>query len=697
MQVIAQRWLSICGLSLLGACADGSGSAPAGARVEIAVAPLQLPGITDAEYALAVFDGAPSNPMFDEAGAVVGETNRASLVWAEPSITSGAFGSGSGGDLLYIGTCDAEHATNYVALALEVLSTADGPLVDQPAADPDFVNPCDYTAPCVLEVACAENEDSRVTFDLTVMRDAGQGFFDVAVQFRDIFCSAKAESCYVTEGSTSIGGSATVTVNGATYYQYNSATDVTYWATCDAATSLWLVYPEDPATVDAGPKLGAIPERIPGTCGAAPDPLKSYTVVQPDGVTFSSPLTLVFFDGYLGTQGTNTNQCNDIQTFAEAHVEALVLTQEDDDGDGQFDAPEQGNDRPFFAQLVFDDGSVTVLPTALNFRETTGSKLEVAGFIFAPGIDVTTSTGLHIVGGSTKDASSCLGPIALDGTAGFLGDLAIAKNRDRSGNAATTGLFAALNSYLAATIDPAGLTLVTSSTTVSKTTQPIKLLFGPTSHAREQTQVFGLACTAQPGTSDGTSLLLSDVAITCMTLDALNVTYALDLGGAASGNLRVNAVGSDGTGAFDGLPVAYYYGTEDLACAGASCNKAYFNVAVDTQFLADLGLVCRMSYAASAVAASDTTTFDTTGALADPAAKYGMIVYDAIPLTVASEAGIAPSCNSYQVGTAGYPDGAVKVKATYLEGLSYGGAGPTVDFDYSYDGGAVTALAEPAR
>jgi len=67
-------------------------------------------------------------------------------------------------------------------------------------ADPDFVNPCDYLAPCVLELACSENQDTAVTFNLTVMRDADQGFFDVAVNFEDIFCSAKVDSCYSEAG-----------------------------------------------------------------------------------------------------------------------------------------------------------------------------------------------------------------------------------------------------------------------------------------------------------------------------------------------------------------------------------------------------------------------------------------------------------------------------------------------------------------
>jgi hypothetical protein len=42
-------------------------------------------------------------------------------------------------------------------------------------------------------IACVENADVPVVFNLTVMRNARQGFFDIAVEFDDIFCSAKLD------------------------------------------------------------------------------------------------------------------------------------------------------------------------------------------------------------------------------------------------------------------------------------------------------------------------------------------------------------------------------------------------------------------------------------------------------------------------------------------------------------------------
>ncbi|MFT7580424.1 MAG: hypothetical protein ACI9MR_002095, partial [Myxococcota bacterium] len=43
------------------------------------------------------------------------------------------------------------------------------------------------------DVVCQENADVPVTFNVTLMRRAEQGFFDVAVNFRDIFCAAKLD------------------------------------------------------------------------------------------------------------------------------------------------------------------------------------------------------------------------------------------------------------------------------------------------------------------------------------------------------------------------------------------------------------------------------------------------------------------------------------------------------------------------
>ncbi|PKO63295.1 MAG: hypothetical protein CVU23_11500, partial [Betaproteobacteria bacterium HGW-Betaproteobacteria-17] len=47
--------------------------------------------------------------------------------------------------------------------------------------------------PVALEVSCVEGRDVAVRFEITLARRARQGFFDVAVQIQDIFCSAKLD------------------------------------------------------------------------------------------------------------------------------------------------------------------------------------------------------------------------------------------------------------------------------------------------------------------------------------------------------------------------------------------------------------------------------------------------------------------------------------------------------------------------
>lgn len=151
---------------------------PAGASITVEVAALELPGVNEACYSLAV-----SN----EAGQPV---------WSRANLCASRYGSGA--DISYVAPCDATDvdgggAMNTVTLTIDGLSTGVG---GAGASIEDFIDPC--AAPhnpdgCQLEVACAENADSRVVFNLTLMRQADQGFFDLAVNFSDIFCSAKVD------------------------------------------------------------------------------------------------------------------------------------------------------------------------------------------------------------------------------------------------------------------------------------------------------------------------------------------------------------------------------------------------------------------------------------------------------------------------------------------------------------------------
>ena len=162
---------------LLWACGEGPTSAETdGPSVAVGVAALNLPGVTNATYTLTVKNES-------------GET-----VWTRQA-DADTFGDGAGG-LAIVGPCDADDdpnsdtsATNTVELVLDQLDGTSGALT----AGVDYVNPAPASQPLVRTVVCAANADARVDFSLTIVRAANQGFFDVAVSFSNVFCSAKLD------------------------------------------------------------------------------------------------------------------------------------------------------------------------------------------------------------------------------------------------------------------------------------------------------------------------------------------------------------------------------------------------------------------------------------------------------------------------------------------------------------------------
>ena len=156
--------------ALISGCLAQEKAAPPAGRVAISVAPLALQGLTNAEYTVTVRNGA------NGAGEVV---------WTR-ALDADRYGDGAG-SLAYVGPCDADVAggVNTVTLDLIALYGEGGVEID-PAT---YKNP----TPLSRELACVANADVAVTFDMTIVRQAQQGFFDVAVSFKDIFCSAKLD------------------------------------------------------------------------------------------------------------------------------------------------------------------------------------------------------------------------------------------------------------------------------------------------------------------------------------------------------------------------------------------------------------------------------------------------------------------------------------------------------------------------
>jgi len=175
----------VAGLSVV-SCAQDT-SRPTGPSFEVRIAALELPGVVDACYTLAVYN----EPITALAATA--------LVWTEAGLCAQRYGD-ERGSITYVGTCDAspDGRINTVSLVLEGLCSGEG---CDPGDDDDpetidsdtYVNPCPVGRPCLIERPCDANADTLVKFDLTVMRDAGQGFFDIGVTFDNIFCSAKLD------------------------------------------------------------------------------------------------------------------------------------------------------------------------------------------------------------------------------------------------------------------------------------------------------------------------------------------------------------------------------------------------------------------------------------------------------------------------------------------------------------------------
>jgi len=173
----------------------------AGTGVEVVMGPLDLAGASDVCYSFAVVNGL--GDLVVGLGASHAEPARhpgGVLSYDLPAgygdplpggVCSTRFGDGPGGSWSYVAPCDASPGAVHhdVMIWLDRLEVdgADDPLV--PGAD--YQDPCPQG--CVAKAQCVANADVAVRFDLTVMRRAEQGFFDVAVNFGDIFCSAKVD------------------------------------------------------------------------------------------------------------------------------------------------------------------------------------------------------------------------------------------------------------------------------------------------------------------------------------------------------------------------------------------------------------------------------------------------------------------------------------------------------------------------
>ncbi len=197
-----------CPFTSLGCTGGQAPDTSSGANISVTVAPLDLPLMTDACYGLSVFGTADILSMHED-----------TLVWKQPSLCASDYGAEGG--IRFTGICDAQAGgfdengsaldvdhNNTVMLVLNDIYTGgdwdgDGVALSE---GQDYINPCPAVADgedndCILKVPCTANQDKKVLFNLTVMRDAQIGFFDTVVKFHDVFCAAKLD-CLDDDNST---------------------------------------------------------------------------------------------------------------------------------------------------------------------------------------------------------------------------------------------------------------------------------------------------------------------------------------------------------------------------------------------------------------------------------------------------------------------------------------------------------------
>ncbi|MBM4378937.1 MAG: hypothetical protein FJ086_06480 [Deltaproteobacteria bacterium] len=162
-------------------------------------------------------------------------------------------------------------------------------------------------------------------------------------------------------------------------------------------------------------------------------------------------VSLLFDTGYLATIGTGTNKANSVKPFSTLGILRAGFFQADADGNGLFGGT-QGNDLAGVLKIYLSNGTILTLNGALNFREPTGSKVEIFGFIFDPGqtasIPYGASQTYTITGGTTNGSSTSMGLRAYTSTFTFV------DGENRNGNASMSGLLADLNLALTGSPQP---------------------------------------------------------------------------------------------------------------------------------------------------------------------------------------------------------------------------------------------------
>lgn len=105
----------------------------------------------------------------------------------------------------------------------------------------------------------------------------------------------------------------------------------------------------------------------------------------------AAEVSLLFADGYVGTQGTSVNKADNIQPLTNIGIRTIGFFQTDT-GSGTFTL--QGNDVPGTVRFFLADNTVVSRSGSLVWRETQGSNVQVFGFLLNAGQpDVVLNAG----------------------------------------------------------------------------------------------------------------------------------------------------------------------------------------------------------------------------------------------------------------------------------------------------------------
>lgn len=168
-------------------------------------------------------------------------------------------------------------------------------------------------------------------------------------------------------------------------------------------------------------------------------------------------VSVPFYEGFIGTQGSNTGQANNVLNFSTLGISRVSFFQYS--ATGIFGGT-QGNDLSGGLRMTLTSGQVLTITGAINWRVTSQGSLLAFGFIPDPNM---TPVSFAYGAGNT---------FTINGNSNFALEkvgvtYSVADGSNESGNAALNGLLDSLNTYLTEVRakDPNGPVTVTSQVT----------------------------------------------------------------------------------------------------------------------------------------------------------------------------------------------------------------------------------------